>query len=57
MHFPLERVDYLELTLEIQGVIEGVVRGFRKAVIENQPRHYKTVDTEKYQNGFRAAKQ
>jgi hypothetical protein len=29
------------LTLEIQGVIEGVVRGFRKAVIENQPRHYK----------------
>jgi CRISPR-associated protein Cas1 len=39
--FPLERVDYLELTLEIQGVIEGVVRGFRKAVVENQPRHYK----------------
>lgn len=39
--FPLERVDYLDLSLEIQGVIEGVVRGFRKAVIENQPRHYK----------------
>jgi CRISPR-associated protein Cas1 len=39
--FPLERVDYLELTLEIQGVIEGVVRGFRRAVIENQPRYYK----------------
>jgi CRISPR-associated protein Cas1 len=39
--FPLERVDYLDLTLEIRGVIEGVVRGFRKAVIENQPRHYK----------------
>jgi len=39
--FPLERVDYLNLSLEIQGVIEGVVRGFRKAVIENQPRHYK----------------
>ena len=39
--FPLERVDYMELTLEIQGVIEGMVRGFRKAVIENQPRHYK----------------
>jgi len=39
--FPLERADYLDLTLEIQGVIEGVVRGFRKAVIENQPRHYK----------------
>ncbi len=39
--FPLERMDYLNLTLEIQGVIEGVVRGFRRAVIENQPRHYK----------------
>ena len=39
--FPLERVDYLDLSLEIQGVIEGVVRGFRKAVMENQPRHYK----------------
>ena len=39
--FPLQPVDYLDLTLEIQGVIEGVVRGFRRAVIENQPRHYK----------------
>ncbi len=39
--FPLERVDYLDLSLEIQGVIEGVVRGFRRAVVENQPRHYK----------------
>ena len=39
--FPLERMDYLNLTLEIQGVIEGVVRGFRRAVVENQPRHYK----------------
>jgi len=39
--FPLERVDYLDLTLEIQGAIEGVVRGFRRAVVENQPRHYK----------------
>jgi CRISPR-associated protein Cas1 len=39
--FPLTQVDYLELTLEIQGVIEGTVRGFRKAVIGNQPRHYK----------------
>ncbi len=39
--FPLERLDYLDLTLEIQGVIEGVVRGFRRAVVENQPRHYK----------------
>jgi CRISPR-associated protein Cas1 len=39
--FPLEHMDYLDLTLEIQGVIEGVVRGFRRAVVENQPRHYK----------------
>lgn len=39
--FPMERMDYLALTLEIQGVVEGVVRGFRRAVVENQPRHYK----------------
>ena len=39
--FPLERADYLDLSLEIQGVIEGVVRGFRRAVVENQPRYYK----------------
>lgn len=39
--FPLERMDYLGLALDIQGVVEGVVRGFRRAVIENQPRHYK----------------
>jgi CRISPR-associated protein Cas1 len=39
--FPLEQVDYMDITLEIQGVIEGVVRGFRRAVVENQPRHYK----------------
>lgn len=39
--FPLERMEYLDLSLDIQGVIEGVVRGFRRAVVENQPRHYK----------------
>ncbi|SPE50806.1 CRISPR-associated endonuclease Cas1 [Verrucomicrobia bacterium] len=39
--FPLERVDYLDFTLEIQGCIEGVVRGFRRAVIEKQPRFYR----------------
>ena len=39
--FPLERVDYLDFTLEIQGVIEGVVRGFRHAIMNNQPRLYK----------------
>jgi CRISP-associated protein Cas1 len=39
--FPLERVDYMEFTLEIQGVIEGVVRSFRRAVLEGQPRYYR----------------
>ena len=39
--FPLERVDYMEFTLEIQGVIEGVVRSFRRAMLEGQPRFYR----------------
>ena len=39
--FPLERVDYLDFTLEIQGVIEGVVRSFRRSVMENKPAFYK----------------
>lgn len=39
--FPLERVEYLEFTLEIQGVIEGVVRGFRRAVLENKIGFYR----------------
>lgn len=39
--FPLERVEYLDFTLEIQGVIEGVVRSFRRAVTENKPAFYK----------------
>ena len=39
--FPLERVEYLDFTLEIQGCIEGVVRGFRRAVIEKQARFYR----------------
>ena len=39
--FPLERVDYLNLSLDIRGCIEGVVRSFRRAVVENQPRLYK----------------
>ena len=39
--FPLQQIDYLDLTLEIQGVIEGVVRGFRRAVLQSQPRYYK----------------
>jgi CRISPR-associated protein Cas1 len=39
--FPLERVGYLDFTLEVQGVIEGVVRGFRHAVLNHQPKLYK----------------
>ncbi len=39
--FPQERVGWLDCTLEIQGVIEGVVRGLRRAVLEKQPRYYK----------------
>src|SRR5436190_6730519 len=39
--FPLERVEYLDFTLEIQGVIEGVVRGFRRAVLEDKPAFYR----------------
>jgi CRISPR-associated protein Cas1 len=39
--FPLVRVDYLDFTLEIQGVIEGMVRGFRHAVLDADPRCYK----------------
>jgi len=39
--FPLERVEYLDLTLEIQGCIEGVVRNFRRSVLHKQPQTYK----------------
>jgi CRISP-associated protein Cas1 len=39
--FPLERIDYLDLSLEIRGCIEGVVRGFRRAVLQGNPRLYK----------------
>jgi CRISP-associated protein Cas1 len=39
--FPLERVEYLDLTLEIPGCIEGVVRNFRRAVLQKQPQSYK----------------
>ena len=39
--FPLERVEYLELTLDVRGCIEGVVRLFRRAVIEHKPTIYK----------------
>lgn len=39
--FPLEKVGYLDFTLEVQGVIEGVVRSFRRAVLAGQTRFYK----------------
>lgn len=39
--FPLEKVDYLDMTIEIRGVIEGVIRSFRRAVLEHKPTIYK----------------
>jgi CRISPR-associated protein Cas1 len=39
--FPLERVDYLGLELDVRGCIEGSVRGFRRAVIAADPKLYK----------------
>ncbi len=39
--FPLEKAEYLDLTLEIRGVIEGVVRGFRRALTEHKPGLYR----------------
>jgi CRISPR-associated protein Cas1 len=39
--FPLVRVEWGEMTLSVEGVIEGVVRGFRRAVLDHQPRLYR----------------
>jgi len=39
--FPLERVEYLELTLDVRGCIEGVVRGFRRAVLTGDGKFYR----------------
>lgn len=39
--FPLERVEYFDLELEVRGCIEGVVRSFRRAVVQGEPRFYK----------------
>lgn len=39
--FTLERVEHLDFTLEVRGVIEGVVRGFRRAVMEGSVRPYR----------------
>ena len=39
--FPLERVEYLDLTLDVRGCIEGVVRGFRRAVLGGDTKFYR----------------
>ncbi len=39
--FALEQVEHLGFHLEIRGVIEGVVRSFRRAVLENAVRPYR----------------
>ena len=39
--FPLERVEYLDLELNVQSCIEGVVRGFRRAVLHGEVKHYR----------------
>lgn len=39
--FPLEKVDYFDLTLDVRGVIEGVIRSFRKALVSGQTGDYK----------------
>lgn len=39
--FPLDRVEYLDLTLDVRSCIEGVVRGFRRAVLTGDGKHYR----------------
>lgn len=39
--FPLEKYEYLELEIEVQGIIEGVIRSFRRAVLQNQVSLYR----------------
>jgi len=39
--FPISKVEYMNLNLEIRGCIEGVVRSFRRAVIGGQASLYK----------------
>lgn len=39
--FPLDRVEYMDLTLDVRSCIEGVVRGFRRAVLTGDGKHYK----------------
>lgn len=39
--FPLEKIEHFGIELDIRSCIEGVVRAFRRAVIENQTGLYK----------------
>lgn len=39
--FPLESVDWFELNLDIRGVIEGVSRSFRQALVSKQSGTYR----------------
>jgi CRISPR-associated protein Cas1 len=39
--FTLERVDYFGLELDLTGCIEGVVRGFRQAILSGSTRTYR----------------
>jgi CRISPR-associated protein Cas1 len=39
--FPLQRLEYLGLELEVRGCIEGAVRGFRRAILAADPKLYK----------------
>ena len=39
--FPLDRVEYLGLELNVQSCIESVVRGFRRAVLRGDLKHYR----------------
>lgn len=39
--FPLETVDWFELTLDVRSVIEGVIRSFRQAVTTTQSGPYR----------------
>jgi CRISPR-associated protein Cas1 len=39
--FPLDRVEYLDLELDVRSCIEGVVRGFRRAVLTGDLKHYR----------------
>lgn len=39
--FPLEQVDWFELTLDIRSTIEGVIRSFRQALTSNRSGPYR----------------